>query len=243
MAVWIFTLLGLFVQKPETVSFPSGDGVKIAADVYAPHDRSAPMILLFHQANWSRGEYLEIAPKLNALGYNCMAVDLRSGNTVNNIANLTNQSAREKFRETRYVDALPDMMAAITYARTNYAQGKLILWGSSYSAALVLKVAGDHSRLVDGVLAFSPGEYFTSQGKPRNFIASSVVNIDCPVFITSALNEKSNWWGMYVSISAAGKTYFLPTSTGNHGSRALWSKFTDSEQYWAAVNSFLDSIK
>jgi dienelactone hydrolase len=243
MAVWIITLVGLFIQGKETVTFPSGDGVTITADLYAPHDKSAPMILLFHQANWSRGEYKEIAPRLNELGFNCMAIDLRSGNTVNDITNLTNTSAREKFKETRYVDALPDMMAAINYAKTHYSSGKLMLWGSSYSAALVLKIAGDHNAMLDGVLAFSPGEYFTSQGKPRNFIASSAVNIECPVFITSALNEKSNWWGMYVSISSANKAYFLPTTTGNHGSRSLWSKFPDSEQYWEAVNSFLDSIK
>ena len=34
------------------------------ADLYIAHDASAPFILLFHQAGWSRGEYLEIAPKL-----------------------------------------------------------------------------------------------------------------------------------------------------------------------------------
>ena len=35
-----------------------------AADLYAPHPATAPLVILFHQAGWSRGEYEEIAPKL-----------------------------------------------------------------------------------------------------------------------------------------------------------------------------------
>ena len=242
MLLSILAILLFPFQEAKTISFPAGDGVTISADMYMPHGKEAPMILLFHQANWSRGEYREIAPKLNAMGFNCMAVDLRSGGTINNIPNATHESAREMFKETRYIDALTDMEAAIRHARQNYAGGKLILWGSSYSAGLVLKVIGDHPEWADAALAFSPGEYFTSQGKPRDYVTQSAANIARPVFITSAHNEKSNWWGIYVAISDMDKTYFWPSTTGNHGSRALWSKFPDSEDYWKAVKTFLDSV-
>ena len=243
MSVWILVLISAWFQDKQVITFPAGDGVIVHADLYAPHDSSAPMILLFHQANWSRGEYAEIAPKLNEMGFNCMAVDLRSGGKINSVINQTNQSASQLYKETRYIDALPDVHAAIDYAKKNHAKEKLIIWGSSYSASLVLKIAGDHDELIDGALAFSPGEYFTSQGKPRNFVSSSAANIEKPVFITSAQNEKSNWWGMYVSISAAEKAYFIPASTGNHGSRALWSRFEDSEAYWSEVKTFLQTFK
>ena len=48
---------------------------------------NAPVLVLFHQAGWSRGEYREIAPKLNELGYICLAIDQRSGKGVNGVAN------------------------------------------------------------------------------------------------------------------------------------------------------------
>jgi len=238
----VLAMLSLPIQVKETVTFPAPDGVTITADLYMPHGKDAPLILLFHQANWSRGEYNEIAPRLNELGFNCLAVDLRAGKAINNVANETHESARELYKETQYIDALVDMEAAIKFARKQYANGKVILWGSSFSAALVLKLIGDHPDWADAALAFSPGEYFTSQGKPRDFITRSAANIERPVFITSAHNEKSNWWGIYVSISDMDKSYFWPSTTGNHGSRSLWSKFPDSADYWDAVKTFLQSI-
>jgi len=231
------------IPADETIYFKSKDGVEIAADLYMTHAKTAPFIVLFHQAGWSRGEYNEIAPKLNALGYNCMSVDLRSGGSVNDVKNITNQNAIKSMKETQYVDAIQDMESAIGYAKENLAEGKLIVWGSSYSSALTLKLAGEMADQIDGALAFSPGEYFVSQGKPRNFIASSAAHIADPVFITSARNEKNSWWGIYVSISSDKKEYFLPESSGNHGSRALWQKFSDSPQYWDAVKKFLKSIE
>ena len=36
------------------------------------------------------------------------------------------------------------------------------------------------------------------------------------------------------------KLLFTPASRGQHGSRALWSKWYDNDVYWAAVNGFLE---
>jgi len=201
-----------------------------------------PFIILFHQAGWSRGEYIEIAPKLNKMGFNCLAVDLRSGGAVNGVKNLTNQNAKDAGKSTSYIDAIPDMLGAIDYAKENYAQGKLIIWGSSYSSALALKLAGDNPDKIDAVMAFAPGEYFGNRAKSR-YITSSAKNISKPVFITSAKNEKDNWWGIYEAIPTGNKSYYLPQTSGNHGSRALWEKFADSSGYWEAVTKFLNSIK
>jgi len=81
----------------ETITFPSKDGLTITADTYITNpDNKTPFIVLFHQAGWSRGEYNEIAPKLNKLGFNCMAVDQRSGGSVNGIQNETTALAQKK---------------------------------------------------------------------------------------------------------------------------------------------------
>lgn len=226
----------------ELIKFNSSDGVEITADLYMLKEKTAPFIILFHQANWSRGEYHEIAPRLNMMGYNCLAVDLRSGGAINDVTNVTNQNAVKAMKNTTYIDAYQDMEAALDYVKANLADGKIIVWGSSYSSALALKLAGDYSGEVDAVLAFSPGEYFISQGKSRDFISTAATKITQKAFITSARSEKGNWWGIYVAISSADKSFFIPQTSGNHGSRALWVKFDDSKFYWEAVKDFLESI-
>lgn len=229
-------------SEATVVEFASEDGLAITADVYiADEDRKTPFIVLFHQARWSRGEYLEIAPRLNDLGFNCMAVDLRSGGSVNGVDNESAARANAIGSGTTYVDALPDVEAALRYARVHDAQGLLIAWGSSYSASLVLKAAGDQPELVDGVLAFAPGEYFMKQGKSSDWIARSAKNIDDPIFITSARSEKEAWFPIFEAIPSKDKAFYLPSSEGNHGSRALWGQFPDSDGYWEAVEEFLSN--
>lgn len=224
------------------LTFPSKDGLEITADLYpAGSDDTGPFIVLFHQAGWSRGEYLEIAPRLNELGFGCLAVDLRSGKGVNGVANETASRAAAAGKETRYVDALPDVEAALEYAREHRARGPVIAWGSSYSASLVLKVAGDRPALVDGAVAFAPGEYFVEQGKPATWIQSSAAQIRAPVFITSARRETQAWSAILEAIPSPKKVAYVPDTAGNHGSRALWSRFDDSEGYWKAVTAFLQT--
>ncbi|WP_439182164.1 alpha/beta hydrolase [Carboxylicivirga taeanensis] len=235
--------LNLFAEQPSTIVFKSKDGLKVTADLYVERPTDSPFIILFHQAGWSRGEYLEIAPKLNQLGYNCMAVDQRSGEVVNNVVNETAKRAVEKGLSTEFMDAVPDMMAAINYVQLNYNPSKLIIWGSSYSSTLVLKIAADHPSLVDAVLAFAPGEYSKYFGKSGNWIAPIVDKIQIPVFITSAKSEYEIWKGIYEAIGSTHKRYFLPESDGNHGSKALWSRFDDSLVYWEAVKEFLSALE
>ncbi|SMD31942.1 Alpha/beta hydrolase family protein [Reichenbachiella faecimaris] len=237
----IFSLLiSFYVEAYETIKIKASDGVEVTVDLHISHPDTVPFVVLFHQAGWSRGEYQEIAPMLNQLGFNCMTVDQRSGNAVNGVQNLTFVSARKLMKETKYVNALPDMNAAIDHAKSYLAKGDLIIWGSSYSSALALKIAGDRPGDVSGVLAFSPGEYFQSMGKPKNYITTSAMNIKCPSFITSARSEKNSWWSIYEAIPTDSKTYYLPKTSGNHGSKALWSKFTDSQGYWEVVIAFLN---
>jgi len=232
------------LTSKETFTFPSKDGLAITADsYYSGTEEELPLIVLFHQAGWSRGEYLEIAPKLYKLGYNVMAVDLRSGKAVNGVINQTAKAARKAGKRTRYIDALPDMEAALKYARkTVEPDVEVIAWGSSYSAALVLQLVGEKPELADAVLSFSPGEYFKKSGKPANWIQHSAQSINIPVFITSAKSEKGKWSAIFKGIKSKNKVSFILEANGNHGSRALWKKFSDSDEYWLAVSKFLGSI-
>jgi len=232
----------LFAANKKTVVFKSLDNLPVTADLYMiDKDKSRPFIVLYHQAQSSRGEYSEIAQKLNALGYNCMAVDLRSGRHSNGIKNQTYLEALKRNKKTNFLKARLDIVAALHYAR-QYSNS-LIAWGSSYTASLVLKTIGEKPRYSKAILAFSPGEYFKKYGKPDNYIAKSARKIRIPTFITSAGDEKLNWIKIYNAIPQKYRTSYLPQTQGNHGSSALWSQYKDSEEYWSAVESFLKSLK
>ena len=241
----VFTAILLFftfssLASTDTISFNSEDGVVIVADTYIIDlEPTTPVIVLFHQAGWSRGEYIDIAPKLNEIGFNCIAVDLRSGGKINSIENLTAKHAKESNLQIRYIDALPDIISALRFVESQFPKNKIIAWGSSYSAALVLHATGENPSLVDGVLAFAPGEYFGKQGKSKTWVKESAAKINVPVFITSAKNEKNNWSAIFDAIPSKQKSAYIPESKGNHGSRALWEQFDDSNEYWDAVNQFL----
>ena len=227
----------------ERVKFKSLDGMVMVADLYRQSlDADAPLIVLCHQAGGSRGEYREIAPRLNKLGYQCLAIDQRAGGQVRGVVNETYRAAVAQNKTTEFVDAEQDILAAIKWAGLNYPQAKLILWGSSYSSSLALRVVGENPDLVSGAMAFSPGEYFAGQGKGNRWIEASASKIQVPMFITSSKAEASEWRAIFEAIPAQGKISYVPATNGNHGARALWRKFDDNGGYWSAVEQFLDQF-
>jgi pimeloyl-ACP methyl ester carboxylesterase len=221
----------------KSIDFPTAGGIQGRADVYPTIHKSATLVLLFHQAGWSRGEYREIAPKLVKAGYRVMAVDQRSGGKVNGVQNETHRRATRMGLARGYLDAYVDMEAALAYARKELAAERIIVWGSSYSASLVLRLAAEHADDVVGVMAFSPGEYFKKEGSA--YIRAFARSTKQPVFVTSSKKERDQVWPIFDASPAKKKILFTPASKGQHGSRALWNQWSDSDVYWAAVNGFL----
>lgn len=140
----------------EEVTFRASDGVRLYADVHtAAGGPTAPLVLLFHQAGGdARGEYRAIVPRLLEAGYNVLAVDLRSGGTRFDGVNRTVEGLGG--REYGYCDAYPDLEAALDQADKLGFSGPRVAWGSSYSAALALRLGADHGDGLAAVLAFSP---------------------------------------------------------------------------------------
>ena len=223
-----------------TVTFPTTDDLTITADLYWTGDANAPFILLFHQADYSRGEYLEIAPKLNALGYNYLAIDQRPGGVANGVKNETYQAAKSAGLQTGYIQAYPDLESALDYVMQTYMPSQLIVWGSSYSSSLALILASKHPDEISAVLAFSPGEYFKLDGKQ---VADYAASITKPAFITSAKSEEKSWRGIADQIKSSGSVFFVPEGNGRHGSSALFEKTPNNAEYWTAVESFLASLQ
>lgn len=224
----------------ESVDFPTAGGIKARADLYESKSPSPTLILLFHQAGSSRGEYREIAPKLVELGYRVMAVDQRSGGVLNHVPNETYQRAAKKRLARSYLDAYADLEAALAYARKELKAQRIIVWGSSYSASLVFRLTAEHPDEVTAVMAFSPGEYF-EKGKGADYIEGFAKRVKQPVFVTSAKKEREQVKPIFDASPAEKKILFTPASKGQHGSRALWAKWPDNDVYWTAVKGFLQS--
>lgn len=224
----------------KTLTIQSADGLNITGDLYETGDTQSPVILLFHQAGYSRGEYRQIAPRLNELGFTCLAIDQRSGNAINGVQNETVLQAQQKGMKTDYADALPDLRAAMDYVLKNYKNRKIILWGSSYSSSLVFILANQYKNDVCAILSFSPGEYFKYDGQEISYYAKTT---ECPVFITSAGNEFELCDPIYKAIPAKEKRFFFPDFNGKHGSKALWKENEGSDVYWTEVIKFLETLK
>lgn len=220
----------------KTITFKSEDEVVITADVYLLKDTTKPFILLMHQARYSRGEYREIAPKLNKLGFNCIAIDQRSGKEVNGVINETAKLAESLGKPVKYPDAFPDLLASLNYIENTYKPTKLFIWGSSYSAALSYVLGAKESNKVDGIITFSPGEYFKFEDKKIQEYASTITK---PVFVTAAKKEIPNVKGIFDAVKSNKKELFVPKEEGRHGSGALWESIPNHQEYWTAIEGFL----
>ena len=217
----------------QKINFPSADGLIITADLYVVND-TLPYIVLCHQARYSRGEYMETAQMFCDLGYNCLVPDARSGKEVNGVYNETASLAVKKNLPGEYLDAEPDLVAALNYAYQKSGK-KVILLGSSYSASLALKIAAENKK-VRAVLAFSPGEYF---GDKLN-LKKAIADLSVPVFVTSAKNEAPDVTVLVSDLK--NKTHFIPAAGGKHGSSCLWKNNPNNEEYWEMIKIFIKQL-
>jgi len=220
----------------DAISFMARDHVQVFADYYSTGKQENPLILLFHQAGSNRGEYATIGPMLATLGFNALAIDQRSGG---NAWGRTNETVKRLGRSTGYDEALPDLEAALQWAKSSGETGPIIVWGSSYSAALVFLLAASHTREVSAILAFSPGEYLRGPSTVRKAAAQ----VSIPIFATSAKDPKEIAVAKSIldASPAVDKIQFIPQIAGVHGSSTLRKDQNPDgvEENWSVVKHFL----
>ena len=234
------TSVSNFARSKE-VTFKTEDNVQIYADIYeSPQGKEAPLILLFHQGMGdARGEYGSyIVPRLVEKGFNVIAVDQRTGGDWFKGTNRTVAGLRGK--EYHFCDAYPDVKAALEYAKKSGFKGKRFAWGSSYSATLVLRLAGEYPKDLTGVLAFSPAGGEPMRGcQPADYVAA----VKLPVLVLRPASE------MMTEISKQQfeifKKYKFETyvaANGVHGSSMLNPERVTGgvEDHWKRVFDFLE---
>ena len=223
---------------PDLVEFNSLDSLKISAHLYQIDD-SSPVILLCHQARFNKFEYAGIADRLNKMGFNCLAIDQRSGGPIGDKQNLTYLRARKLDKGIDYLDAEIDIRASILYL-SNRFNSKVILWGSSYSSTLALYLAAEMEQ-VSAVLSFSPGNYMADK---KGSLVEVLKDFEKPLFLTSSKPEAKGVSQLLDKHKLTkDQIQFIPEGNGHHGSRALWINQIGGEEYWLALGLFLKQVK
>jgi dienelactone hydrolase len=222
---------------PDAVTFSAADGVVVHGDLYRPSGAPHGVLLLFHQAGSSRLEYAQIAPRLAALGWVALAIDQRSGGGLFGGRNLTAAGVRG---DPGYLAALPDLEAALAWARTAYPGLRPAVWGSSYSAALVFLLASRHPADVSAVLAFSPGEYLSGTS-----VRAAAARVRVPIYVTSASDsDEEEAAATLLAASPATLKFQQRAHAGVHGSATLRpdANPAGAEANFAAVAAFLAAL-
>jgi len=223
-------------QATQPVELKAPDGVTVYGTYY-PAAASRALILLFHQAGSSSGEYADIAPRLQRAGFAALAIDQRVGGNLYG-ANRTMAAYQGK---TDYLGALPDLEAALAWGKAK--RMPIVLWGSSYSASLVflLANAADAKGSVKAVMAFSPGEYFSD----RKMVEAAAAKVTVPVFVTSAntVEEEAEAKAIVTATRSTDRQQYIPR-TGVHGSSTLNATKNPggADENWNAVLAFLKRV-
>lgn len=237
---------------PREVAFTTFDGVEVVGDLYeADAPKGAPIIVLCHQGGSNaRGEYGDyIAPRLVEAGYHVLAIDQRLGGETYGSHNRTQEgierAKRESDRPARpneavsYCTALPDIDGAVTFVRTQGFTGKLALWGSSYSGALVFQVAASRPDEISALFVFSPAmgspmreceiEPTLEQVKASVFVARPAIEMRRPAIQQQTITLVNH--GAYMAVAPKGV----------HGASMLHpERGEDVEPTWDRLLAFLD---
>ena len=223
---------------PKSVEFKSKDGLMVSGNLYEVGS-DKHVILLLHQANYNKHEYADIAPKLNEIGFNVLAIDQRSGGPFAGKTNETFERATKRGdTDISFVDAQQDIEAAVDYLYSKYDK-KVTIWGSSYSSALAIFIAAEND-YVNGIISFSPGNYF---GKEKPKLSSVFKDLYKPFLVTSSKEEAKDLSKELEDIELKeNQSQFIPESDGFHGSRAIWEGQQGAEEYWGAITEFLDRL-
>jgi pimeloyl-ACP methyl ester carboxylesterase len=229
-------------QAFETITRALPDKVVMTADLYRAGPKEAdktkdalPVLVCLHMTGSSRGEYRGIAPHMVELGFHVLAVDLRCGgegekgdrrtHVRSGTMNETWKMACQVMgRNPNYIDAYPDVGEAVKWAHEIFPHSKVGLVGSSYSASLVLVFAAEQPKLVDAVVALSPGEYM----QPTWTIADKIHQLSVPCYIscgnTGADSDQAKPLALAIRAKDKLITYWPQDEgyVGDHGSKALW---------------------
>ena len=226
----------------------AADGTTVFAVLVETERVAYGVVLMFHQAGSNMHEYDPIAPEVANLGWDCLLVDQRAGGEMWGEVNLTKSQFTD---DPGFLDAFQDLEAALAWADGKDYE-KIIAWGSSYSASLVLRLAAENSS-VDAVVSFSPGEYarlYPGGDKPEDgsLVAGWNADVGVPVFFASTGAERDatyKIWDTAPDTLERGRDYGYSSAQSVHGSSSLREDKNPEgrERYFDALSQFLRDVE
>ncbi|HEX6660382.1 MAG TPA: alpha/beta hydrolase [Sphingomicrobium sp.] len=220
----------------QPMTLKAADGVTVYGQLYKAAKPRA-LILLFHQAGSSKDEYATIAPRLVQAGYSALAIDQRAGDGLYG----KNETADALGHKADYLEARPDLKAALDWGRTQKLP--IILWGSSYSSSLIFPLAAGDPGGIVALLSFSPGEYFDQD---KQMIRAAAAKVNVPVFIasTNSKDETGEADPIMAALPKSAKNERYVPDHGVHGSSTLIASRNPegAEANWRAVMTFLNRV-
>jgi len=217
------------------ITFDAPDHHKVYADFYPSLTlNSEKVILMFHQAGSNAGEYETIEPIMANMGFNCIAVDQRSGG---DMWGRSNRTAAQSGKGD-YFGAYNDLKGALEYAESK-SYTTIVVWGSSYSASLVLMLADEFPEL-KGVIAFSPGEYFDDKGIAKTWAS----RVSEPILFACTPDELKDGRQQLYDVIPSDSKNLVVFPGGVHGSSTLLQeKSSAASKYLEKVQTFLTGLK
>lgn len=242
---WILALCGVLVacgatqeQTPPaipatahgTLSANTSDGVEVHGYIRpsTAANSQLPTVLLFHQGGANaQGEYGEIQNWLAFEGITSIAWDSRAGGSMFENENRTVQNLAEG-TPAEFCDALPDLLAAIDEAsRHGFGENGFVLWGSSYTGALVFHAAAERPDLIRGVLAFSPASGAPMEGC-RAMVRAPQVQTEILIVQPEEEVVRPTAAEQRLALEALGASYIIVRG-GAHGSSTLLDERTGGD--------------
>jgi pimeloyl-ACP methyl ester carboxylesterase len=224
----------------DTLQRPLPDGISLWADVYRlpttgneAVEGGKPVLVCMHMTASSRGEYGRLAAEMMALGVNVMSVDLRcggEGEIADRKTGVRSGTMNETWKQAKavlghnptYLEAYPDVVAAVAWAKELFPYSRIGLVGSSYSASFALVYAAENPTSVDVAVAMSPGEYM-----PPWVIREKIQHMTVPSYITCGNTPADTNQAQPVASAILDQTRvrtFWPEDhniVGDHGSHTL----------------------
>lgn len=233
------SVLAQGAEDPVPFELETADGVTVYGSLHGDPGAARALLLLFHQGGANAdAEYGPLVPRLLAEGYAAITIDQRAGGA---FLGGENRTAKDRSATPHYCEAYPDLEAALEFGRRR-AQGRdIIVWGSSYSGALALRLAADHPDLA-GVLAFSPaggeamGDCPAARFAPRVRIPTLALRPASELDLEHVRRAWEEWDDL-------GFEQYI-AEPGVHGSSMLNEARVEGEveSTWAVVLSFLARV-
>ncbi len=222
--------------KPTEVLLHDDQGTSVYTYRFATTSKPKKgIILLFHQNGSNAAEFRPTAPRLCALGYDAVAVDLRRGG---DMWGSTNQTAAQFPEEQPYGNALKDMRVALDGVEKENLP--IFAIGSSFSASLVIRLAQTNSKVI-GIVVFSPGEYFGQTG----WVTSDAEHLKVPVLMFATPKEETRVEPIFRALGHKRQSRLVIADEVIHGASSLRTDKNPNgaETCWRHVEAFIKGLE